>query len=167
MLFRSRHSNGWLSYTRNPIFPVYDENGNYWLYGETDYYHPLAITNLQKNESKGFDLISSFLVDYQVFPFLNLKAQLNYKHGESIGDLYYPKKYTSIGVRNNGYGKISNGKSDNVVFETYATFDKIFNERHHVTAMGGYSYEQYQSRSSRSEERRVGKECRSRWSPYH
>lgn len=143
-----RHSNGWLSYTRNPIFPVYDENGNYWLYGETDYYHPLAITNLQKNESKGFDLISSFLVDYQVFPFLNLKAQLNYKHGESIGDLYYPKKYTSIGVRNNGYGKISNGKSDNVVFETYATFDKIFNERHHVTAMGGYSYEQYQSRSS-------------------
>lgn len=35
-----------------------------------------------------------------------------------------------------------------MVFETYATFDKIFNERHHVTAMGGYSYEQYQSRSS-------------------
>ena len=25
----------------------------------------------------------------------------------------------------------------------------------------------YQYQSSRSEERRVGKECRSRWSPYH
>ena len=25
----------------------------------------------------------------------------------------------------------------------------------------------YMTRSSRSEERRVGKECRSRWSPYH
>ena len=25
----------------------------------------------------------------------------------------------------------------------------------------------YAARSNRSEERRVGKECRSRWSPYH
>ena len=28
-------------------------------------------------------------------------------------------------------------------------------------------YELYQSAMKRSEERRVGKECRSRWSPYH
>ena len=28
-------------------------------------------------------------------------------------------------------------------------------------------YKAYFERSSRSEERRVGKECRSRWSPYH
>ena len=26
---------------------------------------------------------------------------------------------------------------------------------------------QYEDRAERSEERRVGKECRSRWSPYH
>ena len=37
----------------------------------------------------------------------------------------------------------------------------------------GYSYTPkvacscHQSRLTRSEERRVGKECRSRWSPYH
>ena len=29
------------------------------------------------------------------------------------------------------------------------------------------SYESIQTFSTRSEERRVGKECRSRWSPYH
>src|SRR5260370_6712068 len=28
-------------------------------------------------------------------------------------------------------------------------------------------YGQYQRKQQRSEERRVGKECRSRWSPYH
>ena len=28
-------------------------------------------------------------------------------------------------------------------------------------------FEQSESTSNRSEERRVGKECRSRWSPYH
>src|SRR2546427_1781529 len=34
-------------------------------------------------------------------------------------------------------------------------------DRHRVTACAFFS------RRSRSEERRVGKECRSRWSPYH
>ena len=31
----------------------------------------------------------------------------------------------------------------------------------------GISQHTYYSRLNRSEERRVGKECRSRWSPYH
>ena len=32
---------------------------------------------------------------------------------------------------------------------------------------GDYFYQILSGKSSRSEERRVGKECRSRWSPYH
>src|SRR5688572_33112290 len=39
---------------------------------------------------------------------------------------------------------------------------KVFNERE---AKREYSYEQ--TRATRSEERRVGKECRARWSAYH
>ena len=31
----------------------------------------------------------------------------------------------------------------------------------------GVPYADYKSSAQRSEERRVGKECRSRWSPYH
>jgi TonB-linked SusC/RagA family outer membrane protein len=143
-----RHYNSGLSYSRNPIYPVYNDDGSYFQYSENDYYNPMAITDLQKIETKGFDLISFASINYQIFPFLNLKAQLNYKHGESTGDYYYPKKYTEVGVRNNGYGKITNSKDDNIVFETYATYDKIFNQLHHFTAMGGYSYEHYQSRGS-------------------
>lgn len=143
-----RHYNSGLSYSRNPIYPVYNDDGSYFQYSETDYYNPMAITDLQKIETKGFDLISFASINYQIFPFLNLKAQLDYKHGESTGDYYYPKKYTEIGVRYNGYGEITNSKDDNLVFETYATFDKVFNQRHHFTAMGGYSYEHYRSRSS-------------------
>ena len=30
-----------------------------------------------------------------------------------------------------------------------------------------YAFEKFVSNIRRSEERRVGKECRSRWSPYH
>ena len=81
-----RHNNGGLSYWRNPIFPVYDDEGDYWLYSAQDYSHPLALTNLQKNDSKGLDIISFASVNWDVLPCLNVMAQFNYKHGEQITD---------------------------------------------------------------------------------
>ncbi|MGM9739061.1 MAG: SusC/RagA family TonB-linked outer membrane protein [Candidatus Cryptobacteroides sp.] len=143
-----RNNNSGLSYSRNPIFPVYDENGDYWQYSVQDYYHPLALTNLQKNVSTGLDLISFASLSYDPLDCLNISAQLNYKHGESITDKYYPKKYSETGTFNDGYGSINNWKDDNVVADIYATFDKTFGGKHHLTAMAGYSYENYQSRSS-------------------
>src|SRR5215813_7698970 len=38
---------------------------------------------------------------------------------------------------------------------------------HHHSLRIGRHYERFASAEARSEERRVGKECRSRWSPYH
>lgn len=142
-----RRNNGGLSYGRNPIFPIYNEDGSYFQYSASDYFHPIAITNLQKNESSGLDVISFGALDWQITDALNVRGQFNYKHGESVTDQYYPKKYTEAGTFNDGYGNINNWKDDNFVTEAYATFDKNFS-RHHVTAMGGYSYENYQSRSS-------------------
>ena len=45
--------------------------------------------------------------------------------------------------------------------ETGETYHKVFNPP------ADYKEEDYYQREDRSEERRVGKECRSRWSPYH
>lgn len=143
-----RNNNNGLSYSRNPIFPVYNENGEYWQYSVQDYYHPLALTNLQKNVSTGLDLISFVSLSWDVLDCLNVSAQLNYKHGESTTDQYFPKKYSERGTFNDGYGSINNWKDDNVVADIYATFDKTFGGKHHLTAMAGYSYENYQSRSS-------------------
>ncbi|MGM9766995.1 MAG: SusC/RagA family TonB-linked outer membrane protein [Candidatus Cryptobacteroides sp.] len=143
-----RNNNNGLSYYRNPIFPVYDENGDYWQYSVQDYYHPLALTNLQKNVSTGLDLISFVSLSYDPLDCLNISAQLNYKHGESTTDKYFPKKYSETGTFNDGYGSINNWKDDNIVADIYATFDKTFGGKHHLTAMAGYSYENYQSRSS-------------------
>ena len=142
-----RHNNGYLSYNRNPIFPVYDDEGNYWQYSVQDYYHPLALTKFRKQDKSGLDLISYMAADWRPFDWLDVTAQVNYKHGETVSDYYFPKKYTERGVFNNGYGAIQNWKDDNLVVETYTTFDKEFGI-HHITAMGGFSYESYESRSS-------------------
>ena len=44
---------------------------------------------------------------------------------------------------------------------------KIYREILFQKVASGYLLHFVQDGSSRSEERRVGKECRSRWSPYH
>ena len=47
-------------------------------------------------------------------------------------------------------------------------FDNMFDELMRVSAQqGNTNYPPYNIVQIRSEERRVGKECRSRWSPYH
>src|SRR5260370_30577093 len=50
--------------------------------------------------------------------------------------------------------------------ETYAYRDQM-TERLHLNLVNLASKQTVQEQESRSEERRVGKECRSRWSPYH
>ena len=37
----------------------------------------------------------------------------------------------------------------------------------HKVVIGGVVFSEKENFTTRSEERRVGKECRSRWSPYH
>lgn len=142
-----RNANGGLSYWRNPIYPVYDENGDYYLTNANDFSHPMAITDLQKNETKSLDVISSVALEWQLFPFLKLTSQLNYKFGKSVSDRYYPKKYTEAGEFSNGQAEIENWEGHNLVSETFANFQKKF-DKHDIGAMVGYSYEYYMSRSS-------------------
>jgi TonB-linked SusC/RagA family outer membrane protein len=136
------------SYGRNPIFPVYNEDGSFFQYSASDYYNPVAIRNTSYNNGKSDDFLGYAYAEWKILPELTLKGQLDYKHGESISDAYYAKKYTESGTFNNGYGYISNWKDDKIVAETYATYDKLFAKKHHLKAMLGYSYEHYQTRSS-------------------
>ena len=143
-----RNYNPGRSFNRNPIFPVYDEEGNYWLYSASDYYHPIALKELSTNTTEGTSVIANAGIEWNLFDGFTLTSQFNYKHGESIQDIYNPNKYSETGAFNNGYGQINNGKDDNMVVDVYGTYDKVLGKKHHVTAMAGYSYEQYRARSS-------------------
>lgn len=143
-----RNYNGGLSYGRNPIYPVYNTDGTYYLSSVTDYYHPIAITDNVTNKNNSVDFLSSWLFDWQIAKSLNIKSQVNYKYGNSIGDAYYPKKYTEAGEFNNGAAQINNWMGQNLVSETYLTFDRTYSDIHKVTAMVGQSYEYSMNRSS-------------------
>lgn len=143
-----RNNNGGLAYYRSPLWPVYNEDGSYFRASINDYGHPLAITDHVTNKNNSADFLSSWLFDWQISNNLNIKSQVNYKYGSSIGDVYSPKLYTETGDFNNGAAQISNWMGQNVVSETYMTYDKTFNDIHKVTAMVGQSYEFSMNRGS-------------------
>lgn len=142
-----RNDNGGLAYWRNPIFPVYNAEGDYYLIGNNDYSHPVAITDLRQNETKTTDVITSAAIEWKIIPSLKLTTRINYKYGSSINDQYYPNIYTEAGAFNNGAGYINNWQGENFVSETFANYNKTL-KKHEFGITGGYTYESYISRSS-------------------
>ena len=64
------------------------------------------------------------------------------------------------------FGSLSGSKLGIWVAHGEGKFSLPYDEdKYNVVAK--YSYDEYPANPNRSEERRVGKECRSRWSPYH
>ncbi|REG94796.1 SusC/RagA family TonB-linked outer membrane protein [Flavobacterium aquicola] len=143
----NRKANDGLAYWRNPIFPVYDENGNYYMIGNNDYSHPVAITEKRQNETRTTDFITSGSLEWQVIPSLKLTTRLNYKLGSSINDQFYPSIYTETGDFNNGAGYINNWEGENFASETFANYNKTFG-KHDLGVTGGFTYETYMSRNS-------------------
>ena len=142
-----RKANTDLAYWRNPIFPVYDDNGDYYMIGSNDYNHPVAITKMRQNNTRSSDFITSGSLEWKVIPSLKLTTRLNYKLGSSINDQFYPSIYTETGDFNNGAGYINNWEGENFVSETFANYSKTF-DKHDIGITGGFTYETYMSRSS-------------------
>lgn len=144
----NRDSNGGLAYWRNPIYPVYNEDGTYYQTTSEDYEHPIALREHKTNKTKMLDVISSGAFEWQVIPELKLTNQLNYKYGKSTNDQYLPQKYTQVGTENRGRGIIGNTENQSFVSETFANYTQTFNDKHEVGAMVGHSYEWYEYRDS-------------------
>lgn len=144
----NRDNKGGLAYWRNPIYPVYNEDGTYYQTTATDYDHPIAIRENKMNKTKMFDMISSGALEWEVLPVLRLTSQMNYKYGKSTNDQYLPQKYTQVGTENKGRGIIGNTESQNFVSETFANYLQKFNDKHEIGAMVGHSFEFYEYRDS-------------------
>lgn len=142
-----RNNNSGLAYYRNPLWPVYDANGDYFLVGNQDFTHPIAITNTRKNQTRGIDIMSSLMADWKITESLILRSQLNYRYKGSVSDRYYPKKYTQSGFLNNGAAEMENSFGEDIASETYLTYKSQFAKHHEITLMGGFSYEESLSRS--------------------
>jgi len=149
-----RNANGGLSYWRNPIYPVYDENGDYYLTNASDFSHPMAITDLQKNETKSLDVISSVALEGHNLvseTFANFQKKFD-KHdiGAMVGYSYeyYMSRSSgltgkdfvneALGNENMGAGnpeknEIWNGYSDNKLVSGMFRLNYVYDNKYLLT----------------------------------
>lgn len=142
-----RKNNGGLAYWRNPIFPVFDENNDYFLAGVNDFAHPVAITENQKNESESLDILTFIDAQWKIIPSLTLTSRFNYKFGNSVDDQYFPKTYTEQGQFNNGAAFVNNWASNTIVTESFINYNKLIGQ-HELGVTLGHSYQKDEVRTS-------------------
>lgn len=137
-----------LSAGRTKIFPVYDENGNYFRTSSLDFGNPIAIANEVLNKSKTIDVLGTVFVNAKITDWLQFRTQLSSKFGNSVGDIYEPAAVTFRGYESTGYGSISNYNNNELVNENYLTIDKEFNDIHRLNIVGGFSIQNSRTRTS-------------------
>ena len=133
---------------RSPVFPVYDEYGNYFNIGLNDYSNPVAKASKIKNVSKSFDLFTTGYIDWEIIKDLKFRSNVTAKYGESLSDYYEPSTYGDNGHANQGFGKIDNYQGTTLITDNYLTFSKTINSKNKFTLMVGTSYEGYVERKS-------------------
>lgn len=129
-----------LEYGRNPLWPVYDEDGNYFTAGPTDFSHPLVIMDnvLNKNTSK--DFITSLAIDWEMIKGLRLHSQVDYRYQNTVGDLYRASNTSQDAHDNNGIAQINMTVYQDLLSETYLTYSRNINQIHDLSVMVGHSY---------------------------
>ncbi len=141
------------SYGRSPVFPVYDEDGDYFQVGPQDFWHPIALAKEVTNEGTTIDVIGSGKLVWNISPNLIFNSQLNYSYGESTWDNFQPSQYTNTGNLFNGFGEISNWKNNSWTTENYATYQRDFQDVHNLTVTLGATAENSITRTSNLEGR--------------
>ena len=134
-------------YNRSPVFPVYDEEGNYMQIGLNDFYHPVASAEQILDRNKSFDLYATGYLEWNLFPFLKFRSNISSKYGNSVADYYEPRDYGWNGNQFNGFGKINNYQTNNLVTDNYFTYTKSLG-LNDINVMAGMSYEQNVTRTS-------------------
>jgi TonB-linked SusC/RagA family outer membrane protein len=137
-----------ISVRRSPVFPVYDNSGNYFMINSRDDHHPVALVENVLNDTKSFDFYGIAYADFNIIDGLTLRTQAGYKNGNDTQDRYDPMVYTSSGIENKGSGYINTSNNNKTLFEAYATYKKQI-RKHDFSIMGGFSGEMNQSRSLR------------------
>lgn len=141
------------SYGRSPVFPVYDEDGEYFQIGPQDYWHPIALAREVTNQGETIDIVSSGRVTWNFSENLNFNSQLNFSYGESVWDNFQPSRYTYTGNQFNGYGEISNFRNRSWASENYLSYQNDFAGVHRINLMTGVTTEQSITRTSNLEGR--------------
>src|SRR3989449_10453954 len=95
-----------------------------------------------------------------LFPYTTLFRSV---YEQILSDLRYAE--ANLGYVTKDYGRVTKGAVQHLMAKVYLT--RLRDTNAVVDEAAKQQAGDFANAADRSEERRVGKECRSRWSPYH
>jgi TonB-dependent starch-binding outer membrane protein SusC len=146
-----QRNGGGLSADRTPVFPVYNDDGEYFKIGPLDFGNPIAYANEVLNKSKSVDVLGTLFVDWQLVKGLTFRTQVSNKYGNSINDWYEPRDVTYNGYQFVGFGTIDNWSGNELLNENYFTYRHTFGDVHDVTLVAGFTTQTSSARGSKLE----------------
>ncbi|WP_052143705.1 SusC/RagA family TonB-linked outer membrane protein [Wocania ichthyoenteri] len=124
-----------ITYSIDPFNPLYD--------------NPLAAANERTDDFISDYFQSSVFGEYKILNNLKFKSVLGATVQNDFRGTYQSSKLV-YGGSFNGIAAIDNGKRTSILTENYLTYSLNFNDRHELTILGGYSFQQFERLNSRA-----------------
>lgn len=124
----------------NPTFPIYNPDGSYAQLGGTNTENPVEINNNRTEDRKRHRFLGYLKGEVDIIDGLKWSANTSYEYNETTGGLYKPTYAQMEGMSEKGWGQRTYAQYSNQQLETYLTYDKNWQDKHHLNLMAGYSY---------------------------
>ena len=135
-----------LEYGRNPLWPVYNEDGSYYRASATDFSHPLVRLDDYYDQTKGRDIAQSASLDWTIVEGLKFHTQIDYRYNSAARDIYEASTTSQDAFDNNGIAKVNMDMYQDILSETYLTWSRQWEDRHDLTLMAGHSFDREEKR---------------------
>jgi TonB-dependent starch-binding outer membrane protein SusC len=123
--------------------PAYAKYGGYVQKELFDYYNPVAILQLNKNEGKNRILNMSLKGTYEIFKGLAIDAVYSIQNSSDLTGIYYSKADYWGGINRNGLASRTADSYATRLFESTLHYTGDLNSSLNINAFAGYSYQDY------------------------
>lgn len=128
----------------NPSLPIYDEEGNYTLDPDQPYLANAVSLLEMKDQSTIDQVLGNFYLSVNPLKGLEVRMNAGFQQNKGTRNTYIPKT-TLYGQKAGGSASRAYSNQSSKLFDVTASYNTIFNEKHHLSAMAGYSYQHFKS----------------------
>lgn len=129
---------------RNPTLPVYNDDGSFREESGWELYNPVAQLYQQDRDEQRNELLASTQATFELMPELRLSATgALQRYNDIMGNYLHRDAFASVQGGYNGEASRSSGQSVDRTFETTLNYNNLFDGIHSVTAMTGYSFQDF------------------------
>lgn len=110
--------------------------------------NPLSLITYVKDHSNVRTFISNFSAEYKITQSLSYQFRAGVNEVTTRRNIHYPTGTWLGDTAPNGYASEADNSNYNYVLDHLLTFRKVFNRKHSINAVGGFSWQQWFNRSS-------------------